>query len=184
LWSYVEPDPRWRERPETDEFQLAGYPFVTVEDFVSLSNGGLLDAWKWIMQGGSTAARESRDALECFETAMSIGGARGGIAPELQEGWLLIGLMTTLEAIFCGPQYREDRVQRVRDGVYRFLRATGLDNTQALERTEVVRLAAHARNEVVHAGKADFDSGTFSSLPSVVADVLREAIIRRMATGS
>jgi hypothetical protein len=183
LWSYIEPDADWRERNETDEFLLAGHPFVKADDLRSLELGGMLEALKW-MNGTSASARQCRDALEYFESAMSFGGAVGTIAPDLQEGWCLVGLMTCLESMFCHQQYREDRVQRVLDGLHRSLRACGLDNAEALAHLAVVRSASGARNSLVHTGKVNFDRGAFDALPSVVALALRGEIERRMRSGT
>lgn len=164
------------EANETDEFQLAGYPFVTAAGLNHLAEERFGEIWEWLNTGESAAAGQSRHALECFETAMSLGGARGGIAGEFEDAWRVIALMTCLEALYLDVNERTDRRALLLDRVYASLRAAGLSDTRALEARSLVGKAADARNAAVHAGLTDHDFDEVRELGAITGTLLREKI--------
>jgi hypothetical protein len=166
------------DKIQTCEFDIAGHPFLTQEDLNVLDRAGLAKAWKWLMEDCSEQGENARRAIEFFDAACSLGGARGAIATEAEESWRLIALRTALEVLFP-KQERTDGNSAIDEGVRQSLKQIALPQNQIVRHTEITWRLHHPRNAFIHAGHTKLKSGQLKEALETSRLVLRGQLLHR-----
>lgn len=165
-------------QPIMASFPVAAFPFINATDLAAVAKDVELP-WQWLMSVRTDASMKLHRALQCFETANSIGGGRGAISADLEQAWAVVGLTTTLEVAFCPDSQKFDRSSTVMRQLRPMLRRV-LNSQEAKRREQTLSRVLNQRNNCVHKGHAHLAAEDIMDARETVAIALRCVIEQSM----
>jgi hypothetical protein len=163
-----------RLRTLRDEFEMNSLPFTHLKDMYEREKDGINKAFQWLTHCPKERP-PLRKAVECFESAISLGGSRRAISPEMESLWTIVAFWSSLE-VLAQPQQGEKKLSHVLDFVNKKLKAAGIEESQIALAGNCLRTMYDRRNDAVHRADVQMEFEDVMKFRRVVASVLGHEI--------